>query len=301
MAVQKYNYKYLGDYPRKERTQWREDLQGVTHDRDHWFFTQQNRLWRIPVTHDLCEPLDEHKNSVGIPGPLRPNYDHFGDLDHRDGFLFIPLTPNPPIIAVFRASDLAYIGCSPLASDAKAGNVQNDAGWCAVNPRNGDLYTSNKYVSLDDPLFVYTVDYAAIQSENRVEPFAFKGRFKVHSSDGSSLTLKYMQGGAISDDGILYTMSGYYNKNCDPEVSGIHVFDLASGNLITQSSCEHGDFKYEFHPGLRAEEPEGLTLWDLNDGRAKNIRGKLHALMLNNGINDRWDEVYFKHYDIVPR
>lgn len=43
------------------------------------------------------------------------------------------------------------------------------------------------------------------------------------------------------------------------------------------------------------EEPEGLTFWDLNDGRSPNIRGELHVLMLDNDEPDN-DDVYLKHY-----
>jgi hypothetical protein len=66
-----------------------------------------------------------------------------------------------------------------------------------------------------------------------------------------------------------------------------------------ESSNGHGPFNYEYSPtnpivGGLNEEPEGLTLWDLDDGRAPNIHGQLHVLLLDN--DDSADEVYIKHY-----
>ena len=43
------------------------------------------------------------------------------------------------------------------------------------------------------------------------------------------------------------------------------------------------------------EEPEGLTLWDLDNGQAPGIRGQLHVLLLNNDEPDP-DNVSLKHY-----
>jgi hypothetical protein len=55
-------------------------------------------------------------------------------------------------------------------------------------------------------------------------------------------------------------------------------------------------FKYEFHPGWsKYEEPEGITIWDLDDGRAPHIRGQLHVIMLDNDAATD-DDLYFKHY-----
>jgi len=51
-------YRFLGDYPDQEETEWAEDVQGITHDQNNWFITQgedreDSKLWRIPVEHDL--------------------------------------------------------------------------------------------------------------------------------------------------------------------------------------------------------------------------------------------------------
>lgn len=48
------------------------------------------------------------------------------------------------------------------------------------------------------------------------------------------------------------------------------------------------------------EELEGLTLWDLDDGRAPGISGQIHVVLINDGgaSNDDW---YFKHIGVAPK
>jgi hypothetical protein len=47
------------------------------------------------------------------------------------------------------------------------------------------------------------------------------------------------------------------------------------------------------------EEIEGLTVWNLDDGRAPGIRGQVHVLMLDVGEVSN-DDLYFKHVRISP-
>jgi hypothetical protein len=69
---------------------------------------------------------------------------------------------------------------------------------------------------------------------------------------------------------------------------------------VQRSTNGSGHFNYEFHPTCsfpiyNCEEPEGITIWDLDDGRAPGIRGQLHVLLLRNEhFSD--DDVYLKHY-----
>jgi len=75
---------------------------------------------------------------------------------------------------------------------------------------------------------------------------------------------------------------------------------LSTGTRIKRSTNGYGYFNYEFHPGVHPfgaslEEPEGMTIWDLDDGRAPGIRGQLHVLLVDNDSLDAGD-VYLKHY-----
>ena len=45
--------RFIGDFPHVRKSGWSERLQGVTHDDDHWYFSQTNYIWKIPVTKSL--------------------------------------------------------------------------------------------------------------------------------------------------------------------------------------------------------------------------------------------------------
>lgn len=46
-------YRYVSQYPYQAKLTFSEELQGVTHDSDNWYFTQKEALWKIPVECDL--------------------------------------------------------------------------------------------------------------------------------------------------------------------------------------------------------------------------------------------------------
>jgi hypothetical protein len=65
---------------------------------------------------------------------------------------------------------------------------------------------------------------------------------------------------------------------------------------VQRSTNGSGYFNYEYHTNFPVkQEPEGLTIWDLDNDRAPGIKGQLHVLLLNNDWPDD-DNVYMKHY-----
>lgn len=108
----------------------------------------------------------------------------------------------------------------------------------------------------------------------------------------------YMQGGDFSTDGsMLYLLNGK-SYDFDANDGGIWVFDVRSGRRMMKSATS-GNFKYEFHPGVTSyQEPEGLTVWDLDGKQAPRIPGgQVHAILLN--INKgRKDAFWLKHYRV---
>jgi hypothetical protein len=58
-------YKYLGDYPEDSAPGWTNNIQGVTSDGSHWFFTEGSEgMWKFPLSHDLDK-------DIGRSGSLR--------------------------------------------------------------------------------------------------------------------------------------------------------------------------------------------------------------------------------------
>jgi hypothetical protein len=273
---------------------------GVTHDANHWFISQQKALWKFPVGFDLntrvsaYAPLPSGVLRVGMPAALAAlGYDHFGDIDHYRGYLFVPLERTggeeiTPAVAVFHVADLRYLGYDTLWPQPRV----SGASWCAINPATGVLHSSSGTMPY---LYRYQVDLAKAVLGGKRDFLGAPDHGHLHDEADRSLTdLKGVQGGAFTPDGRrLYV-----------QANGIHVFDTGTVDnyrRIARSTNGSGAFNYEYHTGDH-EEPEGLTYWDLNDGRAPHIRGVLHALMLD---NDGWDsgeltggadDLYFKHY-----
>jgi hypothetical protein len=278
-------YLYLGNYPSNASPGWHESAQGLTHDRDNWFITQQNYLWRIPVTHDLSSV------SPSAPGvrridrrdiPQLKDFNHFGDPDYYEfegqGFVIVPLEhldDHKPCSAfgVFRADSLDYVAFECLPEQA-------EGPWVAVDPQ-GNMYSSNSKTAKVNK---YSVDWLMLRNEQRLilksEP-----PLDLLDEQGNSVTLNSFAGGVISPSGqLLYIVA-----------DGIHVFDLSTGRRVQRSTNDSGYFSFEFDDSFFVrEEPEGITIWDLDDGRAPGITGQLHALLLDNDIGD--DNVYLKHY-----
>ncbi len=191
--------------------------------------------------------------------------------------------PRRPRIAAFRTSDLHFLWSAPLPKQQKAG-------WCAVDSK-GVLLSSNGWVTPRDkkgegPLFRYRIEGTTLK---------FLDRIVLRDEQGTPVVLNSMQGGTFADDHHLYISCGYYEK---PHPSwGLHLFDMRTKRRIVRSTNGSGSFNYEFHPGnSNDEEPEGLTFWDLDDRNAPEIKGQLHAILLDNDENG--DDVYFKHYRV---
>jgi hypothetical protein len=307
MEEKMYEHTYIGNYPENSKRMWTEEINGVTHDNDNWYFTAiKEFLFKIPVEFNLANypAYNQIVTHTGIPQELGDKgYNHFGDLDYYNGYLFIPVEDSngnrEPRIAVFRASDLTCVGSTALWN-------QTGAGWCAINPMDGLLYASNSDITPYSPVHRYQIIESQLGLGHVPEGsngFLIKRQlFFLYDDAGSQITLRVMQGGVFSDEGYLYLNNGYA-KYFNPHEGGIHVFD-GDGCLESKSSIDDMPFQYEFHPyqGVfsgewRGEEPEGITIWDLDNGRAPGISGQLHAIMLDNNINET-DALYFKHYRI---
>jgi hypothetical protein len=309
-------YRFLGDYPGDEEPDWSDNVQGVTHDQDNWYITQTQRLWRIPVGLDLEDVTTSSPgvayldmSSTELPSL---GYNHIGDLDYSQGYLFVPLEGSGQSgLAVFRptAAGFDYIGYGLLNQQAEGAN----AAWIALDPNNpSDVYTSNwGYVHT---IQKYHLDWDRLRNENRVVVTYVPGSdITLWDQSGAQAFVIDVQGGAFSPTSrLLYLSAGYtigfwcdgedYDGDWMAQNGGIHVFDTSSPRTWTRirksANCSDCSdiFRYEFGPTLTGgcDEPEGLTFWDLDQGRAPGIRGQLHVLLLENDLDA--DDIFFKHY-----
>jgi hypothetical protein len=268
----------LQRYPDATATGWHEEAQGLAHDRDHWFISQRSFLWKVPVGVDLGQPLngpDPARGILRVPIPAElagEGYDHFGDPDYYQGILFVPMEgADVSAIAAFMAEDLRYLGFQRLAAQ------ENKAGWCAVDPRSGTLYSSYHRIDATHPLQVYQPGFDADWSFIHL---GHVGEVWLTDEHGVPITLDkgWMQGGEFSDEGDLHLVT---------EPFGVMAFDPASGQRTAQ-------YPIAYTSAFHLQELEGLTIWDLNaDSRAPGISGRFHLILLHNGLTDRVSMLHF--------
>jgi hypothetical protein len=289
---------YLGRYPDNGTPNWGDNktaTQGIAHDKRNWFICaagtsthlmelKENEdwiIWKIPVG----EPLDQDFYNSKNPNVKHirrrdfPKLDqlgiyHAGDLVHyyynNEGFLMVPMYgPNGPIIIAFNSNTLAYLDYFELSN-------QKDIGWCAVTP-SGELATSNDEA---DAILIYEVDWKTLATDGKLS-LKQLSRKPITLLNGSKI--KNVQGGEFSADGkYLYLSSGIAltKENTD----GLHVFETSAWKEVSRScNPERGescDFSFSFNNGaVPPDEPQGLTIWDLDNGTAPVMRGQLHALV----------------------
>lgn len=316
---------HLGDYPRSVRTAWSDEAQGITHDERHWFLATRRALWKIPVSTDLAASLDGRAGVLRaeLPEALAARgFDHIGDISwyaHAGtGVVCAPVDGGPAAeLAFFRAADLAYLGSAPLPGDAPV------APFCAIDA-TGHLLVGRR---LDPTLPRFRVDWSAVV---RAEAFTLErlAPFALQDEQGAPLRLDDLQGAAFSEDGqLLYVISGFVDDHAcpiwspafwtggcavDSALGGIHVFEVgASGDAARRidkstnplaGAGSESPFTYAYRGTLlEAEEPEGITVWDLEAPGAPvapRVRGQVHALLLDNELLDRFDRVSIRHYRV---
>ena len=313
---------FLGDYPNAdEALGWSEEAQGVAHDASNWFITRNKDPWilKIPYGFDLATYIDvenppEGVIVTGLPEDLGQGYhgfDHYGDLDQARGFLFVPVEAGiQQAIAVFRASDLSYVGHVLID--------QGWAAWVAYNIHDRLLYSSNVFIDNTDGnrLFRYTVDFDALKrgdkdANGHLTAIQYQDCMALYENNGEPLLTPlgftedgtdyaYMQGGVFTPWGDLFLVNGDgENKTASYQHGGIHLFRPdADGKLRrqddSQSEGEGVCFYYEYHPQPvePRQEPEGIDFWHLVGAPTG---GELHVLLLEN-YDFSEDSVFLKHY-----
>jgi hypothetical protein len=284
----------INDYPSELQAQWTEECQGLTHDDENWFISKNHpvQLWKIPVQLDLNTVTSTSPGVLvaGVPAQLSDlGYNHYGDPTYHAGYIFMPIEGGPcPGLAAFNAGNLAYVShcCIPGATSGSA--------WCAADPTTGNIYGVGSCDEVNLPVVEYRVEWSDLREERGLDLDIVR-TLDLRDEGGAIYALHHRQGGAVTPGGqVIFICSGTMH-DLEPW-HGIHVFDLETGHRITRSTNGYGRFNFEWDPAYpELEEPEGMTIWDLDGGQAPGIYGQLHVVLLDNDISND-DDVYLKHY-----
>lgn len=251
------NASYRSNYPHDRQNGWSNEAQGVTHDANNWYISNKWHIQKYPVGTSVSSNSWTRRNNR--PGGCN----HFGDLSFYGGDIFAPLEGCP------NGEERIYVYDTNL-SVRRYGRLaaQTHASWVGINPVNGLMYSSD-----------FRTNTLEVYSQH------FSNGSWLHPLYSVTLdrSLNGIQGGVFSDNGYLYlTTSGGQ--------AGVHVFDVRGASATRVRFIGPNGYK----PGFpNYEEVEGITLWNLDNGRAPGISGQIHWLLLDNDSND--DDIYFKH------
>jgi hypothetical protein len=250
-----FGYRALPDAPFAVRDELaRDGVQGLAHDDELWFVTTTHYIWRFSRRGRFA-PVG------GGVAPLGGRYGHLGDLDVKEGVLYLPVDADrrggPAGIAALR-TDLTPIGFQRFPSVA----------WCAIDPRAQRLFTS----AFDaDRIHVMRVEVTAERFALTFERDLVLLRQRGGETEAFGV-LGSIQGGAVSGDGRLYLAIDH------PGV-GVLVFDADTGLSLERIPVEH---RPRFGP-LTNEEVEGI---DLERGVDSARPGAASSLQLL--LHDEW-------------
>ena len=296
-------YTYIYQYPKDREMGWSHEINGVCHDENNWFFTQDGNLWKFPITHDInsvCNAPDAAKGILMVQEKL-----HFGDIDHYKGYIFVPVSDNVSI-RIYRASDLSFV--TEQIIKREDGNKFTSIGWVAINPINGYLYTSDKIASSVTTGNKSRIHIYKIGDLSKGNPLSFYSTITLCDFGRQVLEREHMQGGCFDNDNHLHIVNGFVTMHNGRAVSwanssgGISVFRVnpypEQGSVENvyrlDASNQKNGFRYQFNGA--GDEPEGITYWDLDkDRRAPGMEGTLHAIMQNT-IGSGATDFFFKHY-----
>lgn len=265
------------DFPFDRSYELANGLQGVCHDDNNWFLTsawrnisgQQSRIAKKSVNVSFNED-----NFLVYRSPyIDQGWRHPGDCDVYGGLVYVPLEPDAGFagfnaIGRFNTSDLAYYSVIPIPVDSPQRSPGNFP-WMARNPKNG-LWYSSKFDATE--LYVYAISGSTI---------TYKGAVPLPQA------IFRIQGGEFSPSGRLFLATDWN--------TGLLSLELGEGIGSTAAITKWHTINWV--PG--DEEIEGLTVWNLDDGRAPGIRGQVHVLMID--LEDASnDDLYFKHVRITP-
>ncbi|MBN2738468.1 MAG: hypothetical protein JXR70_15920 [Spirochaetales bacterium] len=260
------------------------EVQGVANDGNSWYICNMTRIYK-------CEK-DNITNVIGstatgdLPSTLR-SYDHWGDLDFKNGNLYAPLykqDSNNRAVIVKYTRLLNYVGFAYFPSGVSSVsyvtvNPNTNLFYVADGPKKLKVYKGSFSATGGSLTYCFTVDL----------DFGSLGH-----SDGSWWNDVWRQGGEFGDDNMFYYVLDHKSDE-DSKFTGIYMFKIdgpkASAKRFANIQYDP-DTWYPFVGAKRRSELEGITYWDL--GSHSSYPGQVHALFLSLEADE--DDAWLMHY-----
>lgn len=241
--------------------------EGLTHDDTHWYVNSKTTIFKAEK--DMKKVM-ENKNA--IPKELKDQgFKHIGDIDLNiaDGLIFGGIEQGahtPGIIASWNATDLSLIKYKLTEQDGMP--------WVAADSNKRLLYST----AWSDVTRINVFDMDTFEQRNDLTIYPTK----TTNSDGTIDNNKFpseIQGAA------------FYNKDPNQLYISINGKESIYKINIMTGECQFilSDEQYKHHEA----EMEGLTFWDLDDGK----HGQMHMfgnfeLLRQKGLHSYKDHNY---------
>ncbi|MEI6706983.1 MAG: hypothetical protein WCK96_07585 [Methylococcales bacterium] len=244
---------------------WTEECQGVTHDDSYWYISSNHegkqRVYRFSLANNVEGYVKLAGNGSG----------HLGDIDYYQDRIYCAME-NPVKILIIDTPPFSGWWSAELTGESGGERPQTTScPWCAVNPWNGLLYSSNfGDGSGEDTLYAYRFD-------------STNGYF-VHLPSADIVLqekVRRIQGAVFSKNGHVLLASDHTND--------IRCYSTLNGYYLGRTSIQKDD------SWNVAQEIEGLTIWE--DVSYNGVQTHVHVVLLDNDKPDD-DDVYFKHYRV---
>lgn len=244
---------------------WTEECQGVTQDGNTWYISSNHdgrqRVYRFSLANDVTGHVKLAGNGS----------DHLGAIDFDNGRIYCAME-GPVKIVVIDTPPFDGWWTAALVGESGGEAPQSSCPWCAINPWNGLLYSSNNG------------DNAPGENTLRAYRFDSSGPRFAHVPEADIVLgerVRRIQGAVFSKNGHVLIASNHSDD--------IRCYSVLNGHFLGRASIQK-DGSWDV-----AEEVEGLTIWEgiSYEGVATHV----HVILLDNDWPSD-DDVYFKHYRV---
>lgn len=264
-CCQTYSKNYTS--PNNVKTNFSNDIQGICHDNEAWYISHgagkdlfdrnHGTIHKIFINQSLSKDvsakegpaetctvynhgilenrrISKYYNDKNDIVGVKVGDIHMGDIDCFNGYIFVPVYQSgtdgsaDAQILIFSTKNLDFIWSEILYK--KTNTPFHGLAWCAINPNDGCLYTSdsrirNEFDGSNSPLMAFKINFENLKDrKGPVFTNVTPNGIPLKMPDGSTFLLKAgMQGGCFDPYDNIYLVSGFEEHKAN---DGVVAFKL---------------------------------------------------------------------------